>query len=202
MTALWIAVGVLGALLVGGMAAMFLLLAMGRLHLDLDWGRSIHEIGPIEIRIAAPRELVFELIAAPYLRRAPRDTGIEVLARGADLAVARHHTKVHFYEARTVEVIEFEAPARVGFRHLAGPVPHAIEEFTLVDAEGETELNYGGEVGIDFFVVGRLAGRHWVRPQWERAVGEHLEALRKRAEERSDRESARRQTPSRGRTSG
>jgi hypothetical protein len=202
MTALWIAVGVLGALLIGGVATMFLLLAMGRLHLDLGWGRSVHELGPIEVRIAAPRELVFELIAAPYLGRAPRGTGIEVLARGTDLAVARHHTKVHFYEARTVEVIDFEAPARVGFRHLAGPVPHAIEEFALVDAREETDLRYGGEVGIDFFVIGRLAGRYWVRPEWERTVREHLEEIKGRAEERAEREAARRRTPSRGRASG
>jgi hypothetical protein len=190
MTALWIAVGVLGALLIAGMAATFLLLAMGRLHLDLGWGRSTHELGPIEIRIDAPRDLVFEMISAPYLGRTPGHSGIEVLARGADLAVALHHTKVHFYEARTVEVINFEIPNRVGFRHLTGPVPHAIEEFTLEEVGGETELRYDGEVGIDFFFLGRLAGRHWVRPQWERAVRKHLEDLKQRAEQRAELESA------------
>jgi hypothetical protein len=187
-TGLWIAVGVLGALLIGGIAGMFLLLAMGRLHLDLGWGRSMHELGPIEIRIAAPRDLVFEMISAPYLGRTPGNSGIEVLAKGEDLAVAIHHTKVHFYKARTVEVIEFEAPARVGFRHLAGPVPHAVEQFALEEAEGVTELRYGGEVGIDFYFLGRIAGRYWVRPQWERAVREHLEDLKERAEQRAERQ--------------
>ncbi|MGH2984158.1 MAG: SRPBCC family protein [Solirubrobacterales bacterium] len=181
-TGLWITVGVLGALLIGATAGGFLLLAMGRLHLDLDWGRSFHELGPIEIRIAAPRNLVFEMVREPYLGHTPRDSGIEVLARGDDLAVASHHTKVHFYYARTVEVIKFEAPARVGFRHLAGPVPHAVEQFALEEAEGITELRYGGEVGIDFFFLGRIAGRYWVRPQWEHAVREHLEDLKQRAE--------------------
>jgi uncharacterized protein YndB with AHSA1/START domain len=33
---------------------------MGRLHLDLGWGRSIHPLGPITVAIDAPRELVFE----------------------------------------------------------------------------------------------------------------------------------------------
>lgn len=182
-TALWITVGALGALLIGAAAGGFLLLAMGRLHLDLDWGRSFHELGPIEIRIAAPRELVFELISAPYLGRNPRDSGIEVLARGGDLTVAAHETSVHFYTARTVEAVDFEAPARVGFRHLTGPVPHAVERFTLEDAHGGTALRYGGEIGIDFFVLGRIAGRRWVRPQWERAVREHLEDLKARAEQ-------------------
>ncbi|MGH2952740.1 MAG: SRPBCC family protein [Solirubrobacterales bacterium] len=181
-TALWITVGVLGCLLIAVVAGSFLLLAMGRLHLDLGWGRSVHQLGPITIRIDAPRELVFEIIAAPYLGRTPGESGIEVLARGDDLAVAAHHTKVHFYTARTVEVLEFDAPARVGFRHLTGPVPHAVERFDLEQADGATELRYTGEVGIDFFVLGRIAGRHWVRPQWERTVREHLEDLKERAE--------------------
>jgi hypothetical protein len=187
MTALWIAVGALGALLLGLGLGMFLLLAMGRLHLDLGWGRSMHELGPITVRIAAPRELVFEIIAAPYLGRTPRGSGIEVLERSEDLVVAAHYTKVHFYTARTVEAIRFEPPARVGFRHLVGPVPHAVEQFLLEEAGDETALRYGGEVGIDFFVLGRLAGRHWVRPQWERTVREHLEDIKQRAELRAAR---------------
>jgi hypothetical protein len=181
-TGLWIAVGVLGALLIALAAGAFLLLAMGRLHLDLGWGRSIHELGPITVQIAAPRELVFEIVAAPYLGRTPRDSGIEVLARADNLAVAVHHTKVHFYEARTVEAVEFEPPTRVGFRHLTGPVPHAVEEFILEEVDGDTELRYSGELGIDFFLLGRLAGRHWVRPQWERTVREHLSDVKQRAE--------------------
>jgi hypothetical protein len=186
-TGLWITVGVLGALLIALVAGMFLLLAMGRLHLDLGWGRSLHELGPVTIRIAAPRELVFEIISAPYLGRTPGGSGIKVVARGDTIAVAAHHTKVHFYTARTVEVVEFEPPTRVGFRHLTGPVPHAVEQFALAELEGATELRYDGELGIDFFVLGRIAARHWVRPQWERAVREHLDDLRERAEQRATR---------------
>jgi hypothetical protein len=182
MTGLWIAVGVLGVVLVAGMAAGFLLFAMGRLHLDLGWGRSFHELGPIEIRIAAPRDLVFQMIREPYLGHTPPDSGIEVLARGRDLAVAMHHTKVHFYTAITVEAVKFEPPDRIGFRHLSGPVPHASEKFVLEVTDGATELRYSGEVGIDFFFLGRIAGRRWVRPQWEKAVRKDLKDLRQRAE--------------------
>ena len=191
MTALWITVGVLGALLIVLLAGIFLLLAMGRLHLDLGWGRSLHELGPITIRIAAPRELVFEVVGSPYLGRAPGGSGIEVLAKSDDLVVAAHHTKVHFYTARTVEAVDFEPPTRVGFRHLTGPVPHAVEEFALEEVDGDTELRYRGEVGIDFFVLGRIAGRYWVRPQWERTVREHLEDLKERAELRAARRRSR-----------
>lgn len=182
---LWIAIGVLGALLVAAGAGLFLLLAMGRLSLDLGWGRSLHEVGPTTVRIDAPRELVFEIISAPYRGRAPGGSEIEVLARSDRLAVAAHHSRVHFYDARTVEAVELEPPGRVGFRHLTGPVPHAVEEFRLAEDDGSTILEYTGEIGIDFFALGRLAARHWVRPQWERVVGEHLEDLKARAEERA-----------------
>jgi hypothetical protein len=184
-TALWIAVGVLGALLIAWAAGAFLLLAMGRLSLDLGWGRRVHALGPITIPISAPRDLVFEVLSAPYTGRAPTGSGIEVLARSDALVVAAHHTKVHFYTARTVEAVEFESPSRVGFRHLTGPVPYAIEQFELEESNGGTELHYSGEVGIDFFVLGRVAARYWVRPQWERTVREHLEDVKDRAEQRA-----------------
>lgn len=181
----WLVVGGLGALLLAGFAGGFLLLAMGRLTLDLGWGRTVHPLGPITTRVDAPRELVFEVMTAPYVGRAPGD-GVDVYARGVGLAVAAHHTKVHFYTARTVELIELEPSRRVGFRHLAGPVPHAVERLELRDAGGATEIEYSGEIGLDFFALGRIAARRWVRPQWERAVREHLEGLRSRAEQRAE----------------
>jgi hypothetical protein len=191
-TGLWIAFGVLAALIVTSCAALFLALAMGRLHLDLGVGRSIHQLGPITVTIAAPRELVFEMIAAPYLGRSSATAaGIEVLTQSDDLVVARHHTKVHFYTAQTTEAVDFTPPARVGFRHLCGPVPHALEEFVLEETDAGAELRYSGEIGIDFFILGRIAGRHWVRPQWERVVSAHIADLKDRAEASAARREAR-----------
>jgi hypothetical protein len=185
MTALWIAVAVLVVLWIAAVAAGFLLLAMGRLNLDLGWGRSIHPLGPIEIRIDAPRELVFEMIQSPYTGRTPRDSGIEVLAKSELLVVAAHLTKLHFYTARTVEAVEFQPPSEIGFRHLTGPVPYAVERFALGDAAAGTKLVYTGEIGIDYFVLGRIAGRRWAVPQWERTVRKHLDDLKQRAEQRA-----------------
>jgi hypothetical protein len=186
MTGLWIAVGVLAVLLSALIAGGFLAMALGRMHLDLGWGRSIHPLGPLRIRIEAPRELVYEILSAPYLGRSRSDS-IELLARGESVVVAAHLTKVHFYEARTVEAIELEPPGRMGFRHLTGPVPYAVEEFRL-EADGEaTELHYGGELGIDYFWLGRIAARRWVLPQWNRTVEGHLEEVKDRAEQRAER---------------
>jgi hypothetical protein len=190
-TYLWIAVGVLAALIATSSAALFLALAMGRLHADLGFGRSLHQLGPITATIRAPRELVFEIIAAPYLGRNSAVSEIEVLARSENLVVARHHTRVHFYTAQTTEAVDFTPPTRVGFRHLTGPVPLALEEFILEKTELGTKLRYSGEIGIDFFALGRLAGRFWVRPQWERVVSAHIEDVKERAEARATRHRAR-----------
>ncbi len=194
MTGYWIALGALVLLFVAMTAGGFLALAMGRLHLDLGWGRSRHPLGPLRYEIEAPRELVYEILSAPYLGRA-RSESIEVLAGGGSLVVAAHLTKVHFYEARTVEAIELEPPSKMGFRHLTGPVPEAVEEFRL-EADGETTvLAYDGELGIDFFWLGRVAARRWVLPQWNRAVSEHLDEVRRIAEQRADRARARSSPP-------
>lgn len=191
MTALWIVTAVLALLVALLVAGGFLALATGRMHLDLGWGRSVHPLGPLRLRIEAPRELVYEILSAPYVGRARSDS-IEVLAGGESMVVAAHLTKVHFYSARTVEAIELDPPSRIGFRHLTGPVPYAIEEFRL-EADGEaTELHYGGELGIDYFWLGRTAARLWVLPQWNGKVREHLEAVRPQAEQRADRARQRR----------
>jgi hypothetical protein len=190
MTGLWIAVGVLVALLVVLVAGGLLALAMGRLHLDLGWGRSLHPLGPIQVRIEAPPALVYEILSAPYVGRARSDS-IDVLARSESLIVAAHLTHVHFYEARTIEAIALAPPERMGFRHLTGPVPYAVEEFRLEREGEETELHYDGELGIDFFLLGRIAARRWVIPQWRRAVGEHLDDVKARAEQRARRARAR-----------
>ena len=185
MTAPWILVGALAVLVIALVVGGFLALAMGRMHLDLGWGRSVHPLGPIRVRIEAPRELVFEILSAPYLGRAASDS-IEVLAGSESLVVAAHLTKVHFYTSRTVEAIELEPPSRMGFRHLTGPVPYAVEEFRLTEDGESTELHYDGELGIDYFWLGRLAARTWVVPQWNRTVEAHLREVRPRAEQRAE----------------
>jgi len=185
-TGLWIAVAALTLLLIVMVAGGFLALAMGRLHLDLGWGRSRHPLGPLTVRMEAPRDLVYEILSAPYAGRA-KDESIELLAGDGSVVVAAHLTKVHFYEARTVEAIELEPPTRIGFRHLTGPVPEAVEEFRLETAGGVAEVHYEGTLGIDFFWLGRVAGRRWVVPQWNRVVADHLEEVKAKAEQRAER---------------
>jgi hypothetical protein len=85
----------------------------------------------------------------------------------------------------TAEAVAFDPPDRIGFRHLRGPVPHAVEEFLFRDDAGSTLIEYRGELGIDFWLLGRLAGRFWVAPTWEKAVHGSLEHIKGQAEERA-----------------
>ena len=141
---------VLGVLVVAGWAGAFLLLAMGRLSLDLGWAGSVHPLGPITIRIAAPRELVFEIIEAPY-RAGPLGRLGNRGARGKRPTRRRSASHHRPLLCRAHHGGRSSSSRRAGWAsHLTGPVPHAVEQFTLTDSAGATELRYGGEIGIDF----------------------------------------------------
>ncbi len=56
----------------GAAALGYLLLVRGALTLDLGVGRRVRPLGPIMRTIAAPPEVVFDVIAGPYLGRTPR----------------------------------------------------------------------------------------------------------------------------------
>jgi hypothetical protein len=57
---------------VGAAAARYVGLVTGACPVDLGVGRRARPLGPQLVKIAAPRWLVFDLIAEPYLDRASR----------------------------------------------------------------------------------------------------------------------------------
>jgi hypothetical protein len=91
---------------------------------------------------------------------------------------------VYGLTATTVETVGFDAPERVRFRLVRGPVPHVVETFVLRDLADETELEYTGELGTDFWGIGRFWGAAVAR-RWEAAVATSLEAVRAEAERRA-----------------
>ena len=95
--------------LVGGIGSLVSLMARGRLTLDTGWGRTVTPVGPITMRIAAPRELVFDYLASPYLGRASREARrhLDVWERGSDMVVAAHVSLLRGYTAETVEAVCF-----------------------------------------------------------------------------------------------
>lgn len=178
-----------GALGAGGGAGTlgYLLVVTGALTLDLGVGRRIIPLGPIRMSIAAPRETVFDVIAAPYLKRTPRamQSKIEVLERGGDMVLAAHHTRLaDRLTVTTLETIRFDRPALVSFRLVRGPVPHLTEVFELRGSGNECELEYRGELGTDLWRPGRWWGEQ-VRTPWERVLAESMVSITDEAERRA-----------------
>jgi len=158
----------------------------GSLTLDLGVGRRTRPLGPQRVRIAAPRELVFEIVEAPY-RRTPRAMAdkLEVLERGTDLVLAAHHTPLgRGLTATTVETVRFEPPGLISFRLVRGPVPHVTETFELEETAEGTELVYCGELGTDLWALGAAWGALVAR-SWEQTVEGSLAGVKKEAERRA-----------------
>lgn len=173
----------------------FVLVATGRLTLDTGLGRRTRPLGPQVVRIRAPRETVFDLIAVPYLAKNPPRAlreKVQILDHGTDLVLAAHRTKAGGLTAVTVETVSFNRPERIGFRLVRGPVPFVVERFTLheVDDGATTELRYVGEMGTDGWALGAVWGR-FVARLWERTVEKSLEGLKASAEAAAERRAPR-----------
>jgi hypothetical protein len=180
-----LAVGAL--LLAAGIAVLgYLGLVTGKLTLDLGIGRRTRPLGPHVVDIAAPRELVYDIVAQPYLGRtthAQREK-VRVLEPGTDLVLAAHYTRIGAkLRAQTVETVRFSPPDTVDFRLVRGPVPHVTERFALADHDGGTRLTYTGEMAGD----GWALGARWtaaVARKWEATVATSLAAVKAEAERR------------------
>jgi hypothetical protein len=171
----------------------YVLVVKGALTLDVGIGRRTRPLGPIQRDIVAAPEVVFDVIASPYLGRTPRamEAKFRVLERGADMVLAEHFTPIGSrLTATTVENVRFERPHRISFRLLRGPVPHVTESFQLDPTEDGTRFTYTGEIGADFWALGTW----WadiVAERWERAVEKSLAGIIEEAERRAERQTPR-----------
>jgi hypothetical protein len=175
----------------GVAAAGYVGLVTGACPVDLGVGRRVRPLGPQTLEVAAPRELVFDLIAEPYLGRAPRALAdkLRVLDRGSDMVLAAHFTPLGGRArlvAQTVETVRFTRPERVDFRLVRGPVPHVVEAFVLTGEAGGagTRLVYSGEIGADLWRLGQWWSER-VADRWEEAVAGSLAAVKAEAERRA-----------------
>jgi hypothetical protein len=183
----------LGAATVGAgvAAAGYVGLVTGACPLDLGVGRRLRPLGPQLVDMAAPREVVFDVIAEPYLGRVSKALAdkLRVLERGSDMVSAAHFTPLGGrlgLVAQTVETVRFTRPERVDFRLVRGPVPHVVEAFVLSEQAGGagTRLAYSGEIGADLWG----AGQRWcalVARRWEQTVAASLAAIKAEAERRA-----------------
>jgi hypothetical protein len=170
----------------GAAALGYLLVVRGALTLDLGVGRRVRPLGPLMRTIAAPPDVVFDVIAAPYLGRTPRamHDKLRVWERGADMVLAEHLTKAGPFTTATLEAVRFERPHRISFRLVRGPVPHVAETYELSESTEGTAFVYSGELGTDLWRLGQWWGDRVAAP-WERAVAESLDAIQAEAERRA-----------------
>ena len=181
-----------GATLVAGSALGFAarktyrLLTSGALTLDLGVGRRLQPLGPLLQPIRAPQELVFDVIAGPYLGKTPRALAdrLHVWERGGDMVLAAHYTQVKCGITTTLETVRFQRPDRIDFRLVRGPVPHLVESFLLTPTGAGTELHWQGELGTDLWAIGQWWGGRVART-WTHAVRMSLHELAAEAERRA-----------------
>jgi hypothetical protein len=178
-----------GLLSVG--AGGYLGLVTGAVPIDVGVGRRIRVLGPHIVEMAAPQELVFDLIAQPYLGRPTRAMAdkIRILERGDDMVLAAHRTPIRGrLVATTVETVRFTRPDQVDFRLVRGPVPYVVERFELASHGSGTRLAYHGELGTDLWAAGQRWG-DLVAARWEAVVADSLASIKAEAERQTARSS-------------
>jgi hypothetical protein len=162
-------------------------LVTGRLTLDLGIGRRTRPLGPIHLEIAAPRETVFAVTAAPYADRQPRALRdkVEILERAGQMVLAAHRTPVGSgLTAVTVETVTLDPPNRMGFRLLRGPVPQVVETFAFNETADGTRFTYSGELGTDLWRLGQAWG-DLVARSWVQTVRDSMVAIKTESERRA-----------------
>ena len=171
-----------------GLAAWrgYRMLASGSLTLDLGIGRRTQPLGPLVQAIRAPQDVVFDVIAAPYLGRTPRAMAdkLDVWERGSDMVLAAHYTRVKCGTTTTLETVRFRRPDRIDFRLVRGPVPHLVESFVISASGAGSELRWQGELGTDGWAIGGWWGRR-VAVAWTRVVDASLRDVAVEAERRA-----------------
>lgn len=177
------AAGGIGAAATGA----YLGITTGAIAMNLGIGRRTRKLRELTADIAAPREVVFDVIAAAYADRRPkamRDK-IEILVRGTDVVLAAHRTPVKGrVVATTTETVKFTRPERIDFRLVRGPVPHVAETFTLTEANGQTTLAYRGELSTDLWALGEWWGG-LVAGKWVATVEDSFATVKTEAERRA-----------------
>ena len=172
----------------GGLGVLYVGVVTGAVAFDLGVGRRTQPLGPLQVRIAASRENVYDVLAEPYLARQSRALAekIRILDRGSDMVLAAHRTPLRAgLVATTVETVRFTRPERVDFQLVRGPVPQVSERFVLTVEDSHTVLGYDGTLGTDLWALGEHWGR-LVAKRWNAVVAATFAAVKIEAERRAN----------------
>jgi hypothetical protein len=151
-------------------------------------GERAEEVDPIVgwialatqcVRVEAPRDLCFEVVAAAgklVEKRSQTERVVEF--------VSEHKGKT----IRTLELVKLEPPERILYSWLKGPLPGVEEEIAFeVAADGCTEMTYRGSFRAGAGSLRWVMGRLYVRRVFDRLVREHLDQGKRAAEQRAAR---------------
>ncbi len=153
---------------------------------------SALEVGPIELDVAAPAELVYQMLAAIGQGAQRPDDRAEILERNGDALVAAFWTRARLplglsRVVRTLESVAFSPPNRIDYEHLDGPVRGLRESITVEPLDAHrchlVYLGYYTPRGVSGSALFRLLSR----PAVEGAVRAHFADFRLRAEARAAR---------------
>jgi hypothetical protein len=129
------------------------------------------------VRVEAPRELCFEVVASAG----------RVIERISETErVVEFLTDYRGRTIRTVERVVLEPPRRIRYSWLEGPLPSVEEEIAfLAQGSTATEIVYSGAFSPQPGALGWVYGRLFVKSRFERIVREHLLDAKAIAEKRA-----------------
>ena len=154
-----------------------------------EWDGGVGPLGPPTVRIAADRDTVFDILAAPYLGRQTRALAekIQILERGSDMVLAAHRTPgAPRLTATTVETVRFTRPG--AGRLLPGSRPGSRGRGALhADGGGNGHGARLRRPPRHRPVGDRSAWGDVVAAPWERSVASTFAAVKAEAERRTGR---------------
>lgn len=157
------------------------------------------QLGSHDILIDPPlRELVFRMMTAFNAGPTPGDSNesSKVLSSDDESQTVEFKSKAGFITYTSVEKVTLDAPKRITFNHLSGPLHYACDEFVLEDRDGLTLLSHHGEIIWSRFpFVGWFGTVVYTRPMFNRVVSRHMEIIKTAAEARAARSHVFRRKP-------
>lgn len=130
------------------------------------------------VDVAAPRDLLFEVVASAGKTIGSTERG----------NLVEFETRVPGKLIRTVEEIVLDPPHRIGYRWVEGVLDDVEEEIRFESiGPHESAMTYSGQFGAQQGVAGWLRSFLFVRPTFNRLVGEHLAEGKRIAEKRAQR---------------
>lgn len=179
----------LAAILAVVTAVIIVQVARGRISVTVPWGRRDVPLRERHVSIAAPRDVVRDVLTSAARGRTPSlESGerTEVVDEQDGMILNRLLTRSKFGLVQAMELVRV-TEERVAYLHVAGPLPGTSEEFRLEQADGETLLGYRGCVPVSFWGLGRVVARLLIVPEYERLLDRHIAALKSTCEELASR---------------